>query len=132
MRKIISEKAAATGLVLVLALFVLFHLLVITGIIPYTIIWGGRFNNHSQMLGFETVSVAITLGMLAIAAMRGGCIKTIIKPGLMRVLMWVMFAMFLLNTLGNLASENMFEKAAFTPVTLILAFFSLRLALGRK
>jgi hypothetical protein len=40
-----------------------------------------------------------------------------------------MFGTFALNTLGDLASENSFEKAFFTPITVLLAFFSLRLAL---
>lgn len=41
-----------------------------------------------------------------------------------------MFVHFLLNTAGNAFSTNGLEKLLFTPFTLMLAFFSLVLALG--
>jgi hypothetical protein len=41
-----------------------------------------------------------------------------------------MFLLFLANTAGNLASKNELEKRIFTPLTLVLALFSLRVAVG--
>jgi hypothetical protein len=41
--------------------------------------------------------------------------------------MWVLFGIFALNTVSNVLAKSTFEKA-FTVVTIILALFSLRLA----
>ncbi len=46
--------------------------------------------------------------------------------------MWVMVAIFGLNTIGNLFAESMLEKLVFTPVTAALAVLSLRLAIEKK
>ncbi len=52
-------------------------------------------------------------------------------PLLLRIIFWLMFFLFSLNTLGNLMAESMFEKALFTPVTLILAVLCLRIVLDK-
>ena len=44
--------------------------------------------------------------------------------------LWLMTGLFLLNTLGNVTSKNKLEKRLFTPVTILLAIFSLTLALA--
>jgi hypothetical protein len=44
--------------------------------------------------------------------------------------LWLMTGLFLLNTLGNALSKNKLEKRLFTPVTILLAIFSLTLALA--
>ncbi|SEF52802.1 hypothetical protein SAMN02799616_00368 [Paenibacillus sp. UNC499MF] len=50
--------------------------------------------------------------------------------------MWVLFAFMLLNTAGNLTSISGPEKLFMTPLTVVLALLSLRLAVekigGRK
>jgi hypothetical protein len=50
---------------------------------------------------------------------------------LINVAVWFIFAYFCLNVLGNLASENLIEKAVLSPVALIIAFFTLRLAIEK-
>ena|ERR1017187_4968676 len=130
MKKLISERFALYGLIIILSLFVLFHLLVMTGIIPYQIVWGGKFNKPSKMLGYETLSVFIILLMLVIGLVKAQLLKVHIPPIILKIAFWIMFGFFLLNTAGNLMSDNNFERLAFTPVTLILAVFCLRLALS--
>jgi len=49
---------------------------------------------------------------------------------LLTVAIWAVVGLFTLNTLGNIFANTLFEKLAFTPVTLLLALLSLRLALG--
>ena len=49
-----------------------------------------------------------------------------------KVILWLMFLLFLLNTLGNIFSLNKFEQLTFTPVTLVLSLLSLRLALEKN
>jgi hypothetical protein len=48
----------------------------------------------------------------------------------MAVVFSLMFLLFLVNTAGNLASTNQLEKQLFTPLTLLLALLSLRVAVS--
>ena len=129
MKKLITERFAMYGLLTMLSLFILFHLLVILQIIPFGVVWGGTMKDQSQMLTFETVSIMINILMLAIAGIKAGILKVGINRVIVQVILWMMFGLFLLNTIGNLFSNNQFEKIVFTPVTFILSIFSLRLAI---
>lgn len=132
MQKVFSERLAVAGLLIILSLMVVFHVLVLTGIIPFDIVWGGRLKTHGQMLNFEASSIFINLVMLGIVSLKAGLLKAPVSPFFIRTALWGMFALFLLNTLGNLASVNDFEKMVFTPMTLLLALFSLRLAVDKN
>lgn len=127
----ITERRAIAGLLVMLSLVVLFHLLVLLGVVPFDIVWGGRLNNRAQMVRMETVSVAVNLLMLAVVAVRAGSWKVGIPLRAVRIALWIMCALFFLNTAGNLLSENRLERIIFTPLTLLLALFCLRLALPK-
>jgi hypothetical protein len=102
---------------------------VILNIIPFGVVWGGTMKDKSQMLTFETVSIIINILMLAVAGIKAGYLKIGISQVVVRVILWIMSALFVMNTLGNLLSDNQFEKIVFTPVTVILSIFSLRVAI---
>ncbi|HEY5327191.1 MAG TPA: hypothetical protein VIJ27_09330 [Mucilaginibacter sp.] len=129
MNRIITQRFALNGLLTILSLFILFHLLVILKVIPFGVVWGGTMKNQSQMLTFETVSVIINILMLAVVAVKASVLKMNINYVIIQVILWIMFGLFLMNTIGNLFSNNHFEKLVFTPVTLILSIFSLRVAM---
>ena len=130
MKKLFAERTASYFILIVLSLIVLFHLLVLVGIIPFKIVWGGRLTDHSQMIRFETVSIIANLIMLAIVSVRIGLLKLRVHPLIITILLWLMCALFALNTVGNLLSMNLFEKLVFTPLTLLLSLCSLRLAIN--
>ncbi|WP_303311908.1 hypothetical protein [Hymenobacter sp. BT730] len=132
MKLLLTERFTAYALLLLIALTLMFHALIITGVIPFGIVWGGRMKDQAQMLTFETISVAINLVMLGVVAVKAGLLEVRIHPGLIKTALWIMFGLFLLNTLGNLLSKNEVEKMIFTPITLLLSLFSLRLALGKS
>ena len=132
MHKFDTKRIAAHGIVLVLSLMVLFHVLVMAQVVPYGVVWGGRLENYSQMLLFEAISIAVNLLMLGAVAISAGMVKVKINRGLLKAALWTMFAVFLLNTIGNLLSNNETEKLIFTPLTLLLALFSLRLAMSKE
>jgi hypothetical protein len=115
-----------------MSIMVVFHFLILTSVIPFEIVWGGRLKNHSQMLSFETISIATNLLLLAVVSIYAGIIKVKINQGIIAGAFWLMFGLFSSNTLGNLLSNNQLEKILFTPVTLLLALFSLRLAVEGK
>jgi hypothetical protein len=102
------------------------------GVIPFEIVWGGRLTSRSQMLRSETVSVIVNLIMIAVVAIKANVLNVELPQIFIKVILWLMFLLFLLNTLGNVFSLNKFEQLVFTPVTLILSLLSLRLALEKK
>ena len=132
MHKLDTKRIAAQGILLVLSLMVLFHVLVMFQVIPYGMVWGGRLKDSSQMLLFEAISIAVNLLMLGAVAISAGMVKVKINRTILKAALWTMFAVFLLNTIGNLLSNNETEKLIFTPITLLLALFSLRLALDKQ
>src|SRR5690554_299568 len=98
-----------TTLVL-LSIVLLFHICMISKVIPYDIAWGGRLQNDNEMYVFETISIAINLFFGIVLLMKGGFIKVYFKPNLINAILLVFFALFILNTIGNLFSETNFEK----------------------
>ncbi|MFI5139363.1 MAG: hypothetical protein ACHQIM_16190 [Sphingobacteriales bacterium] len=129
MNRIIPERFALKGLLAILSLFILFHLLIISGAIPFGVVWGGTLKDKSQMLFFETISVIVNILLLSVAAIKAGILKIGVNSMVIQVILWIMFGLFLMNTIGNLFSNNHFEKLVFTPITLILSIFSLRVAM---
>ena len=128
MKKIIPELLAIRAMLITLSLFLVFHLLVIAGIIPYGIVWGSRLNSRAEMLNFEAISVCINVIILVIVLIRAALLRLPVPITALRVALFLIAALFLLNTIGNLLSGNLFERIAFTPVTLLLFVCSLRLA----
>ncbi len=131
MDKISTPKLAAYSFIFILVLVIVFHVLVLANVIPYQIVWGGRIGNRSELILFEVASITINLLMLSVILLKVKIIKWRVPPKLVTVALWVMFAIFVLNTLGNLLSVNSFEKWVFTPMTLLLALLSLKLALSK-
>lgn len=129
MRRLISVHTAARSVIIILSLIVIFHLLVLAGIIPYKIVWGGRLENTTDMIRFEVVSIGINLLMLAIVANKSGYLNWGKSKQWVRIGLWIMVVLFSINTLGNIVAINIWEKIIFTPLTLLLAFFSFRLAI---
>jgi uncharacterized membrane protein len=83
------------------------------------------------MLQFETVSILMNLLMLGIVAARAGFFKSGANHLIIQIALYLMAGIFFLNTIGNLLSNNQLEKILFTPLTIILFVFSLRLAIGK-
>lgn len=130
--KWISEKKTGYLLLTILAGIIVFHLLVLSEVIPLDIVWGGRLKNSSEMVIFEIISIVINIVMLMVVCIDRGILKVKIKPGLVKGFLWIMFFLFLLNTVGNIVSNNVYERIIFTPITLLLAILSLNLAMSKK
>lgn len=118
------------SLLLIFLLVIIFHLLVLMGIIPFDIVWGGRLKSKDEMIPFEITSIALNSVMLGIVMMQAGLLKVNVKPIVfLKVAFWCMFVLFAINTVGNILSNNELERLIFTPLTFLLAVFSLRLAI---
>ncbi len=117
---------AIKGMVFVPAIIIVFHMLIVTGVIPYSIVWGGRLTSTTEMLQFEAVSIGINLLVIAAFAAEGGFIRKLLPHNIKTVLLWGLFGLFVANTIANLFSVTLFEKLVFTPLTLLFAVWTYR------
>jgi hypothetical protein len=132
MNKLFAPNTAAYIVAIISAISILFHFLVILGVVPYDIVWGGRAVDASQLLKLEAVSISINMLILGITVSSIRHRKTGKHYMLFKIFFWLLTILFSVNTLGNLASKNKLEMMIFTPVTFLLALLCLRLALVKK
>ena len=104
-----------------LSAVIVFHLCIIVKIIPYTIAWGGRLHNDSEMYVFEFVSIGINLFLGFVLLMKGQYLKFYFKEKIVNLTLWFFFGLFVLNTIGNLFAKTTFEKF-FSILTFLSAF----------
>jgi hypothetical protein len=133
MNKIISFKQAAYLSTAILSLLSLFHLIVIIGIIvldyvPNEFLWGGRIETRDEFLQFEIVSLIVSIFCIFIILVRSQSIKISALLGFSRVVLWLLFVLFTLNTIGNLIAESIFERGL-ALLTVILSVLCLKMAL---
>lgn len=113
-------RIAAPVMVAVFSGILIFHLLIITGIIPYDIVWGGRLHSREEMIRFEVVSIALNIVCLSAVLLKLNDRKKIIPIKWINGILWGMALLFTVNTVGNLYSDNHWERIIFTPVTILL------------
>jgi hypothetical protein len=130
--KRIGFQLAIKTILLIASLITLFHLLILTQVISYKIVWGGRLENVEQMKLFEAFSIAVNLFMISIVAMKGGYLRSVLPEKVESVILWGFIILFSLNTVGNLLSANSLETIIFTPLTLLLAILFLRITVEGK
>ena len=130
MKKLISEKLAGTILLIFLVLLTIFHFLLLFEVFPADNVWGGQIKDATtNLLMMELIAVTITLLFILIIAVK---IRKFDKyRRLVNIGVWVIFIFLVLNTLGNLASEHFIEKIILAPITLLMAFLGLRLAIEK-
>ncbi|MDP1802420.1 MAG: hypothetical protein Q8L81_13765 [Bacteroidota bacterium] len=97
-----------------------FHLLILIKVIPYEITWGGKLKNDKEMYVFEILSIVVNSFFVYVLLQKGNYVKPVFGRKTLSVILWVFFAIFTLNTIGNLFAETTFERS-FTIVTLINA-----------
>lgn len=126
----LSVRMSVIIILALVGLFLVFHILVMAGVVPSTIVWGGRITTRSTLLFSETVSLTVLAAAGLIVILRGSSLLTNGVPQF-GFFTWVFTALFAFNTVGNLMAKTSFERFAFTPVTLVLALLFLRLAIDK-
>lgn len=129
-KRLISERVAAIGMLVLFSLVIIFHLLVLIGIIPSAIVWGGRLETREELITFELVSIVLNVLMLTVVGIKTNLVKITVNKTILKGIFWMMFVLFAVNTIGNLFAVSSWETTIFTPITFLLAMFSLRLAVG--
>jgi hypothetical protein len=128
MRRIPFHTAAYTLLVL-LSAAIAFQLVVLAGLIPTEMLWGGRLQNEQERTVGAMVSLTVLgLALLAVLVRMGRIGRSM--PAVGKWGLWVVCAVFALNTVGNLFALDLRETLIFTPVTLITAVLAARVAMG--
>jgi len=126
MLKKINKNFAAKFLLLFSLLGIIFHIFVILRVVPYTIVWGGRADDKNYLI-LELVSLLVLATASFIIAGRA---KYINVPKLDKFFYfgcWCLFAVFILNTLGNIVSPVPIERYFFSIITFVIALLMLRL-----
>lgn len=132
MNKLISAKWAGNLLLGSLGLLAAFHVLVLFGVVPADIVWGGAFqDSRSGLLTFEFISLVVTLLFAVIVAAKAGYLEVMKFKQAINIGAWLVFAILILSMVGNLASAVSFENLVFAPITVILAFCAYRLAIEK-
>ena len=107
-------------LIAISTLATIFHLLILFRVIPFEITWGGRLKTVEEMYVFETISILINSFFIFILLQKGEYIRYFLGKKTVTLILWVFFAIFVLNTIGNVFAETYFEKF-FTILTLLNA-----------
>ena len=81
-----------------------------------------------ELLNFELISLFLSMLCLTAVLIRSGRIKYSKLLSVSRIFLWILTALFVLNTIGNLLATSLFEKF-FAVVTVIIALLCLRLAI---
>lgn len=130
MKRIISAKLAANILLLAMGLVAIFDVLVLLGIVPSDIVWGGQIRDSAtNRVLLELVALLVAAIFAVIIAAKIGYLEARRFRKAVTVGVWIIFAFFILNTIGNLASGASFERLIFAPITVVLALCALRLAI---
>ncbi|RFS15013.1 hypothetical protein [Emticicia sp. C21] len=117
----ITRSLALNILLGLFSLVIVFHLCIITQLIPYTIVWAGKLNSVEEMYLFEAVSIAINVFFVTVLLLKARYIKHTIPERLLNIILWMFLILFVLNTVGNLMAKTAFERLVFTPMTLLTA-----------
>ncbi len=126
----ISVTFAGNVLLLLFGLLFIFHLFILSGHLPYHIVWAGRIKNRAALLKMESVSLLVLVLASIIVCLKMEYLSFLPYPTIINIGVWVLFAFFVLNTIGNLTAKSPFEKYGFGVLTLIIALLALRLALS--
>ena len=132
MKKLISQKQAINIMIALLTTVLVFHVLVITGVIPYAIVWVGTISNTVDMRKLEVISILVNAFAIFILVLKADYIKHSVPVKILNAIIWLLAVLFSLNTIGNLFAKSGFELYFFTPLAFILSVLCLRIVIDKK
>jgi hypothetical protein len=119
-------------LIIILGLTVVFHVLTVGGVCPMDLVWGGRITEKNDFYIMESISISVNVLFIFIIVGRGGYLTLGLSKRFFIVGVWIIAALFILNTVGNIFSLNEMERLVFTPVTLILSVAGILLNVSKQ
>lgn len=131
MTKLITVKLASQIMLFMFILTIAFQFFVLTGVIPYDIVWGGKLETRQDMIPMVSASIIMNTFFLFVVLIKSSKFQFKAPKIFITIILWLMVVLFAVNTLGNLVAESKIETIIFTPITFILAVLSLRLAIEK-
>jgi hypothetical protein len=110
---------------------IVFHVLILTGYIPFDIVWAGRLKSVEEMRVFESISIGVNAFLILMVVTKAGWIKWA-PSWLINGVLWVFVILFVLNTIGNLTAISTLEKVLGTTITALLAILCWRIAIAKQ
>lgn len=130
MEDIISIELAGYILLIILGLLIIFHILIVVGIVPYNIVWAGKIKSKKELLLMESISLFISVMAMIIVGSKTKNLIFIEDPTIVNIGMWILLALFIINTIGNLTAKSPIEKYGFGTLTILISFLVLRIVIG--
>ena len=132
MKKLIAANLSGKILIGAFILMLILHALILLQVVPPNIVWGGQINaDQSNLTQLEIIAIAATLLFAGIVVGKMNLLKSGKSNKLINIGMWIVFAYLIFNTIGNFASGVSAETLVFGPLTIVMAFCALRLALEK-
>lgn len=131
MKNLLTAKQAGNVLLVIFSLVVVFHILALMGFVPTNMVWGGRLETRDELVRFELFSLLVVLIAILVVSIR---LDYLHWPRLMpatKVTMWIIFVLFVLNTVGNAFAVEPIERYGAGTVTLLFSFLSWRVAIEK-
>ena len=119
-----SKKRALISMFFILGIILIVHFLIFIELIPYDKVWAGKLNSVEEMKSFEAFSILLNFFILTILIVKYKLVKKEKRNKTIDMLIWILAAFFVLNTLGNLFSKSKIELILGTFLTLILSILS--------
>ena len=114
---------AQFGLIVLLSMLLLLHFIILLKLIPYKLVWGGRLKSDKEMYRFEIFSILINSLFVIVILAQTNFLTIDVPKKLITYALWLMAALFLINTLGNAISKSKIEQRVFTPITILLTIY---------
>jgi hypothetical protein len=130
-RRYIGFRTAGRLLVGAFSLLAVFHCIVLAGIVPPEIVWGGDAAELTgDLFRLEMTALGATFIFMFVIAVRTGLVGIRAFPHVFAAGAWFVFAYLILNTAGNFMAGALAEKLIFTPFAIVLSVLAFRVAVG--
>ena len=117
-----KKQTATLHMIVLLGCLFAFHLLVLAGVVPYDIVWGGNLQTIEEMRVFETTALLISMSMLMVFVVKYRQLKRQEDRKGLNYLIWGFAATFFLGTIGNMMAESMWELIPGTAISLYATY----------
>ena len=132
MKKLINANLSGKILLSAFILMLILHVLILMQVLPSTIVWGNQIKpDQSNLLSLELVAIVVTIIFAGIVTVKMRSLKSGTTSKLINLSMWIVFAYLVFNIIGNFSSGVRMETLFFGPLTILMAFCTLRLAIEK-
>ncbi len=127
-----GQRVAGRGLLTLIAILSVYHILLLSGMLPPVAAWGGRVAElpaNLQTLELFALGILLFFSLLILGHLRrwGGRFAWLFRVGC-----GVIAAYFSLNVVLNLMALGLLERLLFTPLSFMMAVFAWWLVLARS